>query len=142
MLYFREFAIQVSSEYKNSLKRCAKVKKYRTVLNQAYFGLFPILNQFFVCFLMVGTCVLLLLELFTSNALLCATFLSLVRTAQRIHFQGKQSKTKKKFTSIEILWLQRLRQLFFQQMVTSFVGLISRKFKFESKCTYNSGMSS
>ena len=38
MLYFREFAIKVSSEYKNSLKRCAKMEKYRTVLNQAYFG--------------------------------------------------------------------------------------------------------
>ena len=37
MLYFREFAIQVSSEYKNSLKRCAKMEKYRTLLNQAYF---------------------------------------------------------------------------------------------------------
>ena len=71
------------------------MKKYRTVLNQAYFGLFLILNQFFVCFLMVGTCVLLLLELFTSNALLCATFLSLVRTAQLYIFRGNNQRPRK-----------------------------------------------
>ena len=58
---------------------------------------------------MFGTLVLLLPELFTSNAPLCV-IMSLAHTAQRRQFFFFLSE--KKFTLIGILWLQRLHQFF------------------------------